>query len=148
MSERINEWRQGEYIVSTDKSRLNFKLIHDFLKRSYWAEGVSGENVRLRIENSLVFGLYDGQKQAGFARVVSDYAAFAYLADVFVLEAYRGRGLSKWLIGVVLSYSGLKDLKWSLATKDAQELYRRYGFTELTHPEENMEKRPMEENNG
>lgn len=135
-----NEWRRGEYTISTDKSRLNFDLVHDFLKQSYWAEGVLEENVRRRIENSLVFGLYESEKQTGFARVVTDYAAVAYLTDVFVLEAYKDRGLGKWLIEVVLSYPGLEDVRWSLATKDAQELYRKYGFTEIRHPERRMEK--------
>ena len=148
MSRETNEWRRGEYVISTDKSRLNFGLIHDFLKRSYWAEGVSEENVRRRIENSLVFGLYDSGDQAGFARVVTDYAAFAYLADVFVVEAYQGRGLGKWMIEVSLSYPGLGDLKWSLATKDAHELYRGYGFIELKHPEKCMEKPAREGKDG
>ena len=148
MSQETNEWRRGEYVISTDKSRLNFGLIHDFLKRSYWAEGVSEENVRRRIENSLVFGLYDSENQAGFARVVTDCAAFAYLADVFVVEAYRGRGLGKWMIEVSLSYPGLEDLKWSLATKDAHELYKGYGFTELEHPEKCMEKPAREGKDG
>ena len=148
MFQETNEWRRGEYVISTDKSRLNFGLIHDFLKRSYWAEGVSEENVRRRIENSLVFGLYDSGDQAEFARVVTDYAAFAYLADVFVIEAYRGWGLGKWMIEVSLSYPGLGDLKWSLATKDAHELYRGYGFIELKHPEKCMEKPAREGKDG
>lgn len=142
------EWRQGECTISTDKPRLNLEIVHGFLKNSYWARGVSEENVKRRIENSLVFGLYDGEEQAGFARVVTDYSSFAYLEDVFVLESYQGRGLGKWLIEVLLSYPGLEGVRWSLATRDAQQLYRRYGFTELTHPERRMEKQSMEENNG
>ena len=135
-----NEWKRGKYSISTERSRLDPGLIHDFLKTSYWAEGVSEENVRRRIENSLVLGLYDGEKQAGFARVVTDYAAFTYLADVFVLESYRNRRLGGWLVEVSLSYPGLEDLKWTLATKDAHEFYRGHGFTELKHPEDHMEK--------
>ena len=93
-----------------------------------------------RIENSFAFGLYTGGKQVGFARVITDYAAYAYLADVFIEHSHRGRGLGKWLIEVVLSHPMLESLAWHLATEDAQGLYRKYGFTELTRPEIHMEK--------
>ena len=134
------EWRRGEYLISTDRSRLNLGVIHDFLSASYWAAGVPEDVVKRSVENSLVFGVYRGKGQVGFARVVTDYATFAYLADVFVLEAHRGRGLGKWLIEVVLSHPDLRGLRrWLLATGDAHELYRKYGFAELARAEIFME---------
>jgi len=134
------EWRRGEYLISTDRSRLNLGVIHDFLSATYWAAGVPEDVVKRSVENSLVFGVYRGKGQVGFARVVTDYATFAYLADVFVLEAHRGRGLGKWLIEVVLSHPDLRGLRrWLLATGDAHELYRKYGFAELARAEIFME---------
>jgi GNAT superfamily N-acetyltransferase len=129
------EWRRGEYLISTDKSRLNVELVRDFLKLSYWASGIPVEIVRRSIDNSLVFGVYTGDEQVGFARVVTDYATFAYLADVFVLEAHRGRGLGKWMMQVITSHPRLQGFRrWMLATRDAHELYRKYGFAELERP--------------
>jgi GNAT superfamily N-acetyltransferase len=134
------EWRRDEYLISTDASRLDLGVIHAFLSTSYWAAGVPEDIVRRSVENSLVFGVYRGEEQVGFARVVTDYATFAYLADVFVLEAHRGRGLGKWLIEVVLSHPDLRGLRrWMLATGDAHELYRKYGFAELARTETFME---------
>jgi GNAT superfamily N-acetyltransferase len=134
------EWRRGEYLISTDKSRLNVELVRDFLKLSYWASGIPVEIVRRSIDNSLVFGVYTGDEQVGFARVVTDYATFAYLADVFVLEAHRGRGLGKWMMQVITSHPRLQGFRrWMLATRDAHELYRKYGFAELERPEIFME---------
>lgn len=136
----IGEWRRDGYLISTDRSLLDLETIRDFLKISYWAEGVSRENVRLRVKNSLAFGLYLEDEQIGFARAVTDYASFAHLSDVFVLEAYRGNGLGKWLVEVVLSHPDLAHLKWTLATEDAHELYREHGFTELQRTWIHMEK--------
>ena len=134
------EWRRGEYLISTDKSRLNVELVRDFLKLSYWASGIPVEIVRRSIDNSLVFGVYTDDEQVGFARVVTDYATFAYLADVFVLEAHRGRGLGKWMMQVITSHPRLRGFRrWMLATRDAHELYRKYGFAELERPEIFME---------
>ncbi len=127
------EWRQGEYTISDDRARLDFDVIHGFLGgESYWARGRSRERVERSVENSLPFGLYRGDgRQVGFARVVTDRATFAWLADVFVVAEERGRGLSKWLVECVLAHPELQDLRrWLLATRDAQELYRRYGFAE------------------
>ncbi len=125
------EWRRGAYLVTTDKTRLDLEMDHGFLKISYWAGGISAEVVRRSVENSLTFGLFRGDEQVGFARVVTDYATFAYLADVFVLEPYRGRGLGKWMMEVVFSHPELQGLRrWMLATRDAHELYRKYGFAE------------------
>jgi GNAT superfamily N-acetyltransferase len=119
--------------ISTDKARLNIPAIYEYLsERSYWAEGRSREVMERAIENSLCFGIYDGRQQAGFARVVTDYATFAWLADVFTLEDYRGRGLSKWLVQTITAYPPLATLGlFVLATRDAHELYRRYGDFEL-----------------
>lgn len=139
----INEWQRGEYVISTDQSRLDFKLIHDFLTNSsYWAVGRSFETVKRSIEHSFSFGLYQNDKQIGFARVVTDYATFAWLADVFVLEEARGQGLGTWLVEVILAHPELQGFRrWTLATKDAHEIYRRFGFSELKRPERWMERR-------
>ncbi len=127
------EWRRGEYAVSTERARLDIAFIHEFLgTKSYWARGRDFETVRRAVENSLPFGVYRGARQVGFARVVTDYATFAWLADVFVLEEFRGEGLGKWLVEVVLSHPDLQGLRrWTLATRDAHELYRRHGFVEI-----------------
>jgi GNAT superfamily N-acetyltransferase len=141
-----DEWRRGHYKISTDRSQLNTALIHDYLSNSsYWATGRSLDAVERSIENSLCFGLYDvgtlPQQQIGFARVVTDYATFAWLADVFVLEEFRGQGLAKWLIEVIMTHPQLQGFRrWLLATKDAHELYRRFGFTELNDPARWMER--------
>ena len=135
-------WRRDGYLISTDRSRLDLKVIHGYLRGSYWAAGVPEDVVRRSIENSLCFGLYRGEEQAGFARVVTDRATFAYLADVFVLEEHRGRGIGKWLVEVIISHPDLQGLRrWMLATRDAHELYRRYEFAELARPEIFMERR-------
>ncbi len=137
-----NEWHRGEYTISDDRARLDIKVIQKFLStESYWATGRSVERVQLSVDNSLSFGVYRGDEQIGFARVVTDYATFAWLADVFVLEEYRGRGLSKWLVEVIISHPQLQGFRrWVLATKDAHELYQRYGFRELHRPERWMER--------
>ncbi|HKY29253.1 MAG TPA: GNAT family N-acetyltransferase [Pyrinomonadaceae bacterium] len=136
------EWRQGEYLISTDRDRLDFAAIHDFLShQTYWAKGRSLEVVKRSIDNSLPFGLFKDNKQIGFARVVTDYATFAWLADVFVLDEFRGRGLAKWLMEVILSHPELQGFRrWVLATKDAHGLYRNFGFNELKKPERWMER--------
>ena len=136
------EWQQGEYLISTDKDRLDFTTIHDFLSlRSYWAEGRSLEVVKSSIANSVAFGLFKDNQQIGFARVVTDYATFAWLADVFVLDEFRGRGLGKWLIAVILAHPDLQGFRrWVLSTKDAHNLYRNFGFMELKRPERWMER--------
>ncbi len=136
------EWRQGEYLISTDRERLNTSLVHDFLSRqSYWAKGRSLEVVERSIAHSLPFGLFKHNQQIGFARVVTDYATFAWIADVFVLAEFRGQGLGKWLIEVILSHPDLQGFRrWVLSTKDAQGLYRGFGFSELKRPERWMER--------
>jgi GNAT superfamily N-acetyltransferase len=136
-----HEWQRGAYTISTDNNRLDLLLIHNFLTQSYWAEGIPFETVKRSIEHSLSFGLYRDEQQVGFARLVTDYATFAYLADVFILEPFRGQGLSKWLLEVVMAHPELQGFRrWILGTKDAHGLYRQYGFTELKWPERFMEK--------
>ncbi len=135
-------WRRGQFEISTARARLNFDVIHDFLSRSsYWALGRSRDLIERSIAHSLPFGVYEGERLIGFARVVTDYATFAWLADVFVLEEFRGQGLSKWLVEVILAHPELQSLRrWVLATRDAHELYRRFGFTELEQPTAWMER--------
>ena len=136
------EWRRDGYVISTDASRLDLRTVHNFLKTSYWAAGVPFEVVERSVENSMVFGVYSGEEQAGFARVVTDQATFAYLADVFVVETHRGQGLGKWLIEAILSHPDLQGVRrWMLATRDAHELYRRHGFDGLGSPEIFMERK-------
>jgi GNAT superfamily N-acetyltransferase len=137
----IQEWRQGEYLISTEKSRLDMDVIHRFLSKSYWAQGIPREVVEQSIEHSLPFGVYKGEQQVGFARVITDYATFAYIGDVFVLEDYRGLGLSKWLMQAVVEHPRLQGLRrWMLLTGDAHGLYRKVGFTAPASPERYMER--------
>lgn len=142
-----SSWHRDDYLISTDRAQLNLALIHDYLSNStYWATGRTIEVVQRSIENSLCFGLYQtspagDNTQIGFARVVTDYATFGWVADVFVLESHRGRGLGKWLIDVIIAHPDLQGFRrWVLATKDAHELYRRVGFRELHRPERWMER--------
>ncbi|TMB82853.1 MAG: GNAT family N-acetyltransferase [Chloroflexi bacterium] len=136
-----HEWRQGKYVISTDKSRLDLTVIHNFLKTSYWAAGIPLEVVRRSIEHSLSFGLYKEDKQIGYARVITDYATFAYLGDVFILEPFRGQGLSKWLMEVVVTHPELQGFRrWLLLTKDAHGLYKKVDFTGVATPERYMER--------
>ncbi|HKF43582.1 MAG TPA: GNAT family N-acetyltransferase [Thermoanaerobaculia bacterium] len=135
------EWKRGEFTVSTEKERLDRETIHAFLTESYWARGVPREIVDRSIENSLCFGLYDGERLVGFARVITDRATFGYLADVFVVESHRGRGLATWFMETVMSHPDLRDIRrWMLVTRDAHGLYRKVGFTDLSAPERIMEK--------
>ena len=127
--------------ISSERARLDRGAIHEFLRGSYWARGIPRELVDRSIDNSLCFGLYDGDRQVGFARVITDYATFGYLSDVFVLESHRGRGLGTWFMESVLAHPDLQNLRrWMLATADAHGLYRRVGFSGLSRPERIMEK--------
>ncbi len=137
----VHEWRRGEYSISTDKGRLDVAVIHGFLTMSYWAAGVPMDVVKRSIEHSLAFGVYKEDQQVGFARIITDYATFAYLGDVFILEPFRGRGLSKWLMEVIVGHPELQGLRrWVLLTRDAHGLYRQVGFSELSNPERYMER--------
>lgn len=130
-----------DYQISTDVSLLDVNFIHDYLcRQSYWAAGIPEDTVRRSIEGSLCFGVYLGKRQVGFARVISDFATFAYLADVFITPEYRGLGLSKALMTFIVGYPKLQGLRrWMLATADAQGLYEKFGFTPLARPERIME---------
>ena len=133
---------RGKYKITTDKSDLQFNVIQGYLSsEAYWAKGRTGAQTKTAIENSLCFGLYRDQEQVGFARVVSDYATFAYVGDVFVLSEYQGLGLGQWLMEVIVGHPRLQNLRrWVLATRDAHKLYEKYGFTGFKHPERWMEK--------
>ncbi len=133
-----SEYQRGEYRISTDKAKLHLPLIHDFLSQSsYWAQGRAFAVVEKSIEHSLCFGVYAGEQQVGFARVVTDYATFAWLCDVFIVDSHRGQGLSKWLVECVTGHPDLQSVvRFVLATRDAHELYQRYGgFQQLANPE-------------
>jgi GNAT superfamily N-acetyltransferase len=136
------DWHKGEYTISDDRGRLDLGVVHRFIsEESYWGQGRGMEVVRRSVENSLSFGVYRGAEMVGFARVVTDYATFAWVADVFVVEGHRGRGLSKWLMEVMLAHPELQGFRrWVLATKDAHGLYRQFGFRELKRPERWMER--------
>lgn len=128
------------YSISADKSKLQIKVIHGFLSKSYWAKDIPLEIVQRSIENSLGFGVYHGNEQVGFARVISDFATFAYLGDVFILEEHRGKGLSKELMKVVFSHPQLQGLRrFCLGTRDAHKLYEQFGFHVIKKPELWME---------
>lgn len=130
------EWRNDPYLVSTDKSKIDIGIVYGFLVKSYWAENIPKETVLRSIENSLCFGVYERDKLIGFARVITDFATFAYLADVFILDEKRGLGLSKWLIKVIVDHPNLQRLRrFILATKDAHGLYARFGFTPFDQPQ-------------
>ncbi len=129
------------YTITTDKSRLDVDMIHRYLsEESYWAKNIPRELVERSIENSLCFGAFDGRRQIGFARVVTDYAAFAYVGDVFVLPSHRGRGVSRQLMQAVRDHPDLQQLRrWHLLTRDAHKLYEQVGFQALETPEWHME---------
>ncbi len=135
---------ENGYVVSTDKTKLDVATIHDYLSnRSYWGQGRTIDMVRRSIDHSMCFGMYDQNNQiVGFARVITDYTVFAYLADVFILEGHRNRGLGKMLVNQVINHDAFKDIRfWRLDTKDAHGLYRKVGFREPSFPERMMEKR-------
>ncbi|HKN13871.1 MAG TPA: GNAT family N-acetyltransferase [Candidatus Binatus sp.] len=125
----------GRFLISTDRSKLDVDVIHGFLARSYWAAGIPRATVERAIENSLCFGVYDGADQVGFARVISDFATYAYIADIFILEPYRERGLGKELMASIMAHPDLQGLpRWSLGTRDAHGLYVQFGFKPVDNP--------------
>ena len=175
-AEMVHEYRRGEFVISTDRSRIDLDVVHKFLTNCYWAKGIPREVMARSIENSLCFGVYRGvdtkfprlaeearrgaptpgadtkspllpkpgrsgaPAQVGFARVISDFATIAYLGDVFILEAYRGRGLSKWLMQCIMQHPAVQGLRrWILLTRDAHGLYSQFGFTPVKSPERYME---------
>jgi GNAT superfamily N-acetyltransferase len=137
----IVEHRREEFLISTDRARLDLGMIHGFLTNCYWARGVPREVVERSIEHALCFGIYDGSgAQVGFARVISDFATIAYVGDVFVLETHRGRGLGKWLMECITRHPALQGLRrWILTTRDAHGLYAQVGFAPVKSPERYME---------
>ena len=138
-------WSQSDYEISTDPSRIDAVMVHEFLTNSYWAKGIPIETVRLSIENSIPFGVYHGRQLVGFSRIISDRATFAYLADVFILPSHRGRGLSRWLMECIVSHPDLQGLRrWMLATQDAHGLYAKFGFAPLKSPDSWMERHDSE----
>ena len=139
---KVESFTKDSYSISTDKSKLDISVIHGFLSKSYWSEDIPVEIVKNGIENSLCFGVYNGNIQVGFARVITDYATFGYLADVFIVESERGKGLSKWLMECILAHPQLQGLRnFCLMTQDAHSLYERYGFKNIPKPENFMAKK-------
>ncbi|SES18042.1 Acetyltransferase (GNAT) domain-containing protein [Gracilibacillus ureilyticus] len=122
----------NEFKISDDPSLINLDTIYEFLQKSYWANKRPKEKIRKSIENSLCYGVYHGEKQVGFARVITDYATMYYLADVFIDEEYRGNGIGKKLIEAIINSEDLKDLFGHLCTKDAHTLYEQYHFNRET----------------
>lgn len=135
------EWRKDGYLLSTDKSKIDVEAVHNFLSHSYWAESIPLEVVQKSIDHSLCFAIYRQQDLIGFARVISDFATFAYLADVFILPRERGKGLSKWLMEIIMAHPQLQGLRrFTLATRDAHHLYTQFGFVSFAKPDRWMEK--------
>ena len=136
----ILETHRDQFTISTDTARLDVDAIVDMLTRAYWAVGRPRERTERAIQNSLVFGVYDGDRQIGVARVVSDYSIFAYLCDVFLHEDYRAHGLGKWLIQTIMEHPDLREMRrWVLVTNDAHGLYKQFGFTSIKDPEHWMQ---------
>lgn len=136
---------RGDYTISTDPARLDAKAVYDYLSRSYWASARPFERVELSLHHSLAFGLYYGTEagapQVGLTRVITDYATFAYLCDVYVLEEHRANGLGKWLIETVINDPALRHIvRFMLATRDAHGLYAQFGFAPTSNPEIWMER--------
>jgi GNAT superfamily N-acetyltransferase len=138
---QIIETHRDNFTISTDPARLDIDAICDFLTRSYWANGRPRQRTERALKNSLVFGIYEGEKQIGVARVVTDYSIFAYLCDVFIHEDYRMHGLGKWLMQTIHNHPDLQGLRrWALVTRDAHGLYRQFGWAGLNDPSSWMEK--------
>ena len=143
---KIYEVIKNDFIISTDKFKIDIAAVHNYLcNESYWAKNIPVDIVKKSIDGSFCFGLYHKNKQVGFARVITDQATFAYLADVFIIEQYRGKGLSKWLLEEVMHHPDLQGLRrWLLATRDAHGLYAKYGFAALDKPGRIMGFKPFE----
>lgn len=134
-------WSRDTFTVTCDPAKLDLAVITEFLASSYWAKGIPAATVAKSLKGSLCFAVLDGERQIGFARVITDRATIAYVGDVFILPEFRGRGLAKWLMQCVVSHPDLQGLRrWVLATRDAHGLYRQFGFTPLKRPEVFMER--------
>jgi len=128
------QWTKDDFIITTDKANINVDYVHQFLTRSYWAEEIPIETIGRAIEGSICFSVFYLNQQVGFARVITDEATFAYLADVFIDEKFRGKGLSKWLMDIIVNYPSLHGLRrFVLVTRDAHGLYRQFGFQPLNN---------------
>lgn len=137
-----SEFRKDDFTISTDKSKLQVDVIHNFLKDAYWCKNLPVEILKKSIEHSLCYGVYKGNEQIGFARIITDYAVTAHIADVFILEEYRGRGLAKWLMRCIMDNPDLSGLRsWSLKTADAHGLYAKFGFAAPQQPGMIMERK-------
>jgi GNAT superfamily N-acetyltransferase len=135
-------WQKDGFEISDEAGRLDLDAVFEFLQGSYWARAIPRDMVERSVRHSLCFGIYETAtgRQVGFGRVITDYATYGYLSDVYVDPAYRGRGLSKWLVETMLAHPRLRELRrWMLVTRDAQDLYRQFGFREIEHPEWVME---------
>ena len=134
------ETHRDQFTISSDSARLDIEVILDFFTRAYWTKGRPRERTERALENSLVFGVYEGKKQIGIARVISDYSIFAYICDVFIHEDYRAHGIGKWLMETIMSHPDLQGLRrWTLVTRDAHGLYEQFGFSSLANPDGWME---------
>lgn len=136
----VQEYRKDGFVISTDPARIDLDKVHAMLSSAYWSEGIPREIVERAIKHSLCFGIYADKEQVGIARVITDYTTYAYLCDVFIAEEFRGAGLGKWLVECIMAHPDLQGLRrFSLLTRDAHELYRRFGFSELKDPGRYME---------
>jgi GNAT superfamily N-acetyltransferase len=135
------DWTKNSFTISDEPERLQLEVIVDYLARAYWSNQRPRAVIEKSLKHSLCFGVYENETQIGFARVVSDHATFAYLADVFILESYQGHGLGKWLVQTILEHPDLQGLRrWMLATRDAHGLYAQFGFNALENPDRYMTK--------
>jgi GNAT superfamily N-acetyltransferase len=131
---------RGDYVISTDRSRVDVAAVHAFLSATYWSPGIPEDVIRRGIAGAICFGIYHGREQVGFARVITDRATYAYLSDVYVLESHRGRGLATWMMEVIMAHPDLQGLRrFSLSTRDAHALYARFGFGPVANPDRQME---------
>ena len=133
--------QKDNFIISTDKEQLDIEIIYRFLSRSYWASNRTLEQVKESIKHSLCFGVYQQETQIGFARIISDYSTFSYLADVFIIPEFRGLGLGKWLVETIFNLDELRNVKCMLVTTNAHKLYEQVDFTIFPHPERVMIKK-------
>ena len=134
-------WNQGVFSISDEPERLQLEVIVRYLARAYWSNQRPRDVIEKSLRHSLCFGVYENQTQIGFARVISDHATFAYLADVFILDSHQGHGLGKWLVQTILEHPNLQGLRrWMLATRDAHGLYAQFGFAALENPDRYMSK--------
>ncbi|MCB0245131.1 MAG: GNAT family N-acetyltransferase [Anaerolineae bacterium] len=137
----VREWQRDNFRITTDTTAMDLDAIHAMLTRAYWSPGIDRETVQRAMRHSLCFGMFDGTRQIGYLRYATDRTRFAYLMDVYVLEEYRGQGLGVWLVGSSLEHPDISRCRrLLLTTRDAHDLYRKFDFTELPHPEHWMER--------